>query len=48
MGNSKITVQKDSIILEVGGVKAILNSSGLTIIGGEIKAKYKFIIFRKR
>ena len=37
--NSLISIKDDKIILRAGGVEVIIDSSGLTVIGGEIKGE---------
>ena len=38
VGSTKVTINGSSVVIEVGGVKAIFDSMGLRVIGGDIKA----------
>ena len=38
VGSTKVTIEGSSVVIEVAGVKAIFDSRGLRVIGGDIKA----------
>ena len=38
VGSTKVTIDGASVVIEVGGIKAIFDSMGLRVIGGDIKA----------
>ena len=38
VGSTKVTINGASVVIEVGGIKAIFDSMGLRVIGGDIKA----------
>ena len=38
VGSTKVTINGSSVVIEVGGIKAIFDSMGLRVIGGDIKA----------
>ncbi|EQM94580.1 hypothetical protein HRAG_02374, partial [Helicobacter bilis ATCC 43879] len=39
VGESTITTKGDSVIIKAGGVEVIIDSKGLVVKGGEIKAE---------
>ena len=38
VGSTKVTIEGSSVVIEVAGIKAIFDSRGLRVIGGDIKA----------
>lgn len=41
VGDTQIVTKKDCVIIKAGGVEVIIDSNGLVVKGGELKAEYR-------